>query len=48
MTAIEVIDSETFLGGDSNFNLFTNRIETGAQNADERQKMVVGGGLCLT
>ncbi|CAJ0574766.1 unnamed protein product, partial [Mesorhabditis spiculigera] len=35
MMAIEIIDSDTFLGADTNFNIFTNERETNL-NADQR------------
>ena len=39
MTAVEIIDDDTFLGAENSFNLFTCQKDSGATNDEDRQHL---------
>lgn len=41
MTAIEIIDDDTFLGGENSFNLFTCQKDSAATTDEDRQRLQV-------
>ena len=41
MTSVEIIDDDTFLGAENNFNLFTCQKDSAATTDDDRQRLQV-------
>ena len=45
MTAVEILDDDTFLGAENSFNLFTVRTNAESAADDERSRLEVGWGM---
>lgn len=47
MTACEIIDSDTFVGGENNFNIFTCSKDVNAENDEDRMRLLVSSRIAV-